>query len=211
MVDRPILFSGPMVAALLAGRKTQTRRVCKPQPLYLSGSSQRRVYRDEDFKKSWATIPGCMEGDGFSDCHFGEPGDRLWVRENWRASEIWDSTPPRFISGNEPIHYEADGAATTFRVGKLRPGMFLPAIFARITLEITDIRCERLQEISEDDAKAEGAEAIEVGGEDGVSMSDFSHREGYAKLWEQINGPGSWASNPWVWAITFKRVEASHV
>lgn len=194
MKDRPILFSAPMILAILAGTKGQTRRIVKPQPKWVFDGRVPVKTEDADPK-------------GAINCPYGRPGDRLWVKENWRASEIWDSTPPRFISGNEPIHYEADGAATTFRVGKLRPGMFLPAIFARITLEITGVRCERLQDISEADAVAEGAEAIEVGGEDGVSMSDFSHREGYAKLWGRINGPGSWAANPWVWAITFKRVE----
>lgn len=225
MKSRPILFSGPMVRALLAGTKTQTRRICKPQPIDVVGSRRRRMYRDEDFKKSWQTIPGCLEGDGFVDCPHGQPGDRMWVRENFAFAGLFDTWKPSQFDSVWSKHqkdegllwYSADGdqpAGPTIGErmngrGRWRPSIHMPRWVSRITQEITGVRSERLQKISPSDAAAEGLSF-------GSSRMDQWHVDGkcssgdsvhcYAKLWESINGPGSWAANPWVWVIEFKRV-----
>lgn len=209
-----------MILAILAGTKGQTRRIVKPQPndpnnLRIVNEGRvhyTRPHGDSLIDEARAT-PGyqvltCAEWLATKPCPYGRPGDRLWVRETWAVRGIAHGMKPSQaakIASRDAWCYAADDA-TGWQHG-WKPSIHMPRAASRITLEITDVRCERLQDISEADAVAEGAEAIEVGGEDGVSMSDFSHREGYAKLWDQIHGPGSWASNPWVWAITFKRVE----
>lgn len=213
MKERPIPFSGPMVRALLAGTKTQTRRVCKPQPSQVLGSG-RRVYRDEDFKKSWAHLPGMHESlDPYVDVPYGAPGDRLWVRETWAIKTGTDrGHHSRVIyaadMGEKLIHWQ-DGHDIGARYGydltgreRNRPSIRMPRWASRITLEITEVRVQRLQEISEADAKAEG---IDIG-----AYADKAY-EGiavamYHELWESINGAGSWDANPWVWAISFRRI-----
>jgi hypothetical protein len=177
---RPILFSGPMVRAILEGRKTQTRRIAKE-----FGSLQ-------DIDKLLARFPN-QEG-----CPYGKPGDRLWVRETWAAPHAYDSHKPREIPPNGcSIHY----AATEERGGLLwRPSIFMPRWASRITLEITDVWVERLQQISDADSLAEGCSAADM--KHGDSLASV-----YARLWESINGAGSWAANPWVWVVSFRRVE----
>lgn len=255
MKERPILFSDPMVRAILDGRKTQTRRICKPQPVAIVGSRQRRVYRDEDFKKSWSTIPGCLEGDGFVDCPHGQPGDRLWVKETYRFGSGYDAVRPRDVvkNGNAIVQYEADKALRTvggrylyggnaFTPGKTRVSIHMPRCASRITLEIAGVRVERLQDISNEDAIAEGIDPLFTESEirDRPKLSEcrgqwanylwHGHhgkwglgnaksdawpyqssgyedaRGSYSSLWESINGAGSWAANPLVWAITFRKV-----
>jgi hypothetical protein len=183
--ERPILFSAPMVRALLAGTKTQTRRIAQP-------------------KRSIEPMT--------DECPYGQPGgDRLWVRESWRADAAYDAMPPRDIPAGSQVWYEADtglpGLRGLVRQGKLRPGMFMPRWASRITLEVTEVRVERLQDISEADALAEGI----VPGYGGFGLPDGSHfhaadpRESYFSLWEAINGRASVEANPWVWAVSFRR------
>jgi hypothetical protein len=172
MKERPILFSAPMVRALLAGTKTQTRRAWPEQPP--AGTPI-------------GYTPDTQAG------RYGKRGDQLWVREAWRADKRCDHAAPREISPRSAVMYEADGGACQYPLmtpGKLRPGMFMPRWASRITLEVTGVRVERLWEISQADVQAEGC--------DGYVLT-------YAKLWESINGPGSWDANPWVWVVEFKR------
>jgi hypothetical protein len=154
MKERPILFSGGMVRAILDGSKTQTRRIAKEfnEMPNLDGILKR--------------FPN-QEG-----CPYGAPGDRLWVRETWAVQHEYD-------------------AFLTKRIGDL------------ILLEITDVRVQRLLEISEEDARAEGA----IGALNDSVGYNWCAREAFAALWESIHGPGSWEVNPWVWAITFRRLE----
>jgi len=197
--ERPILMSAPEVLALLAGTKTQKRRVVKWRQLtpglnlgfsglhahqYPGGwvlESQSRTSWEE---RCWPT-----------PCPYGHPGDRLWVREAWRACAEADPVPPREMDAAFRIWYEAD-AQHQPGFGKYRQPMFMPRRASRITLEITDVRVQRLQEISEADARAEGAAA---------------HPDGpwhaYRSLWSLINGASSWEANPWVWALTFKQIQ----
>lgn len=196
MKERPILFSSEMVRAILDGRKTQTRRVVNPQSL-LDNKTR---------------VTACYE------CPYGAPGDRLWVRETWRAVEL--------DNGNDGILYKADNhfksiensqaaadlwcdAYADRKYGnKWRPSIFMPRWASRIALAVTDVRVERLQEISEEDAIAEGLqkEVISVGYQnDSVTLRA---RPKFVYLWDKINSDRgySFESNPWVWVISFKVV-----
>lgn len=202
MKERPILFSEPMVRALLAGTKTQTRRVVKPQPETVVGN---RI-------KPWEGEPGVllelMESFG-RRCPYGQPGDRIWVKEAHRISPGEDA--PVFsgqISGLLRWPHVTYADATTKRCdtpwqgvfGKLRPSIHMPRWASRIDLDITDIRVERLQDISEADAVEEGIQEWIDGGID----HDGYPRDAFRSLWESINGPGSWGANPWVWVVKFE-------
>lgn len=197
--ERPILFSGPMVRAILDGRKTQTRRAMKNSKRHSSGT----------------------ENDGFggfklNECPYGKPGDRLWVREAWGVAAIYDQTRPSGIcqdirrDPNWPLNKAPCGVrypANMDCVGvRIRPSIHMPRWASRITLEITDVRVERLNDISEEDAKAEGfgLGAILKSERFGRYMS--AGQFGFASLWESINGEGSWAANPYVWVIEFEKV-----
>ena len=207
MKYRPILFSGPMVRAILEGRKTQTRRVV---------TIPRELHCEEGHSGpgSYMFLNDCpQEGVAFLKCPYGVPGDRLWVRETWAAPHAYDGMPPRTIPGAANWHY----AATEERGGLLwRPSIHMPRWASRITLEVVSVRVERLQSISAQDAVAEGIElerwktgeypAVDMG----MEWDAHVLREAYRRLWESINGtrPGfAWADNPWVWAVEFKRVE----
>jgi hypothetical protein len=195
--ERPILFSGPMVPALLDGTKTQTRRVVKAKHLPFV---ENLLGAFLDGRWNQRPLP------------YGQPGDRLWVRETHRK-----------VIGQTGAWIETDYRATYTHGDRLgdvvgKPAKWTPAIHmprdaSRILLEVTELRVQRLQEISEDDAIAEG---VERAGErfkgylplvhDGKVHDLALAKSSYSQLWESINGPGSWAANPWVWVIEFKRV-----
>lgn len=203
MRERPIIFSGPMVRAILDGRKSQTRRVAR----LTYGGHLRKGHR------RWH--PGDPEAVLASP--YGVAGDRLWVRETW--------APGWTFSGSDPcVFYRAEGPDAKAPDSLCwRPSIHMPRWASRLTLEITEVRVQRLQEISEEDAKAEGVEAYVIGhGSVGYhpetleGLWDSAHfREGFAVLWDSIQlqrkAPSglSWADNPWVWVITFSE-ESSH-
>lgn len=205
MTARPILMSAPMVRALLAGTKTQTRRAMK-LPM-------------EDKFRGLDVILGrlhAMFEHGDLACPYGGMrGDTLWVREAFRLCAEADPIPPRDTDAAFRVWYEAD-APHQPGAGKLRPGMFMPRWASRITLEVAGVRVERLQDISEADAIAEGVSRFPGCRQDddavafnriGPVDNDSFPIARYAVLWEQINGPGSWDANPWVWVVSFKRKE----
>lgn len=208
MKERPILFSGAMVRALLAGTKTQTRRVLHPAP----------VERDGQWFFHRRGLPVYLRGAPLAQdaCPYGQPGDRLWVREAWRSGRLTDRFPPREMTPHH-VWYEADGQAPEACNGKLRPAMFMPRWASRITLEVVGVRVERLQDISMSDSWAEGIPGAPPPGvhiervDEWVRWSDGVMREdpklAYRDLWEEINGHGSWAANPWVWVVSFRRIE----
>lgn len=203
MKERPILFSGPMVRAILDGGKTQTRRVVKR-----SGDMEFDK-NDPHYGPYWlAYAAGDAEGeDAKVRCPHGTPGDRLWVRETWAVQHEYDAAAPSEIGVSARWHY-----AATEDLGGLRkrPSIFLPRRGSRILLEITDVRVQRLQEISEQDARAEGVTEYAGKWWDGSPVAGGKWNaptEAFRGLWESINGPGSWHANPWVWAITFQRLE----
>lgn len=197
MIERPILFSGAMVRAILDGTKTQTRRVLKVR-------CQEIGERDDGSRWPWSEHPDTAD-DHWHACPYGQPGDRLWVRETWAQPAALDPGP---------TFYRADYPACAAGFTNLPPAdeiTWKPSIHmfrkhSRILLEITGVRVERLQDISETDAAAEGWVK-----RPGVSSDPAVHvdaaRDWYADLWEQINGAGSWAANPWVWVVEFRRIE----
>ena len=201
MKERPILFSAPMVRALLAGTKTQTRRIIKPQHLAFFNQDAAAMLSD------WNERP----------LPYGQTGDRLWVREAWGLHAYGDDTD--WLKGgctamdldDHVIAYRADWGPLQDGC-HWRPSIHMPRAASRITLEITSVRVERLQEISIEDAKAEGAwgpdDSIvqKVADYFGTDIFSANPRKAFQMLWESINGPDSWAANPWVWAIEFRRV-----
>ncbi len=218
--ERPIIFNGEMVRALLAGTKTQTRRVIKPQPIDDTEGSGYWFWRKQMLDSH--QMPDAM----IRFCSYGQPGnDRLWVREAFQMAQPWGSVGDEWIGddlmevdGRLPkekpenlgfwlnIYYRIDDSELC---NWWRPSIFMPRWASRITLKIVKIRVERIQDISEEDAIAEGAPLDRVLGWGRVGMQ--SHREGFMNLWDHINdkrGYG-WLTNPWVWVIEFKRLEAN--
>jgi hypothetical protein len=220
--ERPMIFSGPMVKALLEDRKTQTRRVVTPQPFKSDHDPEmwlrsrgRRSYnsncRHEEVRNRHTGevlserqyyLP--LEDWLAEQCPYGQPGDRLWVRETFRRSSFTDQGD----SIRRAVEYRADGAKmhhSSHLVTELRSWVWLSPIHmprwaARIILEITEVRVERVQEIGEADAIAEGFNPLDTG-------SGVSAREQFATLWDQINGRrADWITNPWVWVIGFRRL-----
>lgn len=199
MKERSIRMTAPEVRAILAGTKTQTRRVVKL-----------RYGADVVVTNGQVWKPARVDYAGYVDCPYGQVGDLLWVRKAFSGPHCMDASdgckavPPSKWGDCSRIWYWADGNMTEGDWTRQRPSIHMPRWASRITLEITDVRVERLQEISEADAKAEG-----VSMPDGTpTPPDFwSYQQEFRHLWEQINGPGSWNANPWVWAISFRRIE----
>lgn len=218
MVDRPILFSGPMVRALLAGTKTQTRRILKPQP-ELQGNG---LYHVSNAGGGVLNVAEEDVGAQAVDYLRISVGDRLWVRE---AHAIVPRTAYRGSIGVGTIaqmeHPTDEYSAALFREGfdrsgrpLWRPSIHMPRWASRLTLTVTDVRVERLQDISEVDALAEGMtqdtadaimepEELAIYAATHILCPDARARILYETIWDQINGDGAWASNPWVAAYTF--------
>ena len=239
MATRPILFSGPMVRAILDGRKSMTRRVVKPQPgagnhIDCSGSRGWHLWWDVvdsprwDVRQEYAPLR----------CPYGQPGDMLYVRETWGTKRMvsltqrrapWDEVvyragrqvraskdapPGNFDTQTWPLSWSEDKPDDRWR-----PSIHMPKWAARIWLRVTDVRVERLQEITEMDAKAEGFEDTEVVGHstagrpfgDGFTMgplTEWTSASGnFARLWEALNAKRGygWDANPWVWVVSFER------
>ena len=226
--ERPILFSAPMVRAILEGRKTVTRRVCKPQP---SANAHTTCASGNPMGAWWET------GKDINRCPYGKPGDRLWVRETWSDVNL---------QGAPGIAYRADGDVRDLmedasfldedgafnyddprskpynfacwsedllggKEGRWRPSIHIPRWASRILLEITAVSVERLQDISEDQAKAEGvrlytdhAELGEWWHVEGIETYSADPRKSFELLWSSVGG--DWNANPWVWCVNFKRV-----
>ncbi|MHB0925981.1 MAG: hypothetical protein ACYC1F_05720 [Gallionellaceae bacterium] len=208
MKGRPILFNASMVHALLEGRKTLTRRIVKMKPSDWCKEIKGDCWHQNDIAEwrlqgdRWFGLMGWYTL-AFADCPYGQPGDRLWVRETQlpKASGT--------IYRADFSEFEAAGLGGMY--GGWKPSIFCKREHSRILLEITGVRVERLQDISCADAKAEGIERSR----DGMMWRDYisaSHAQinpidSYRTLWESINGPGSWDANPWVWVIEFKSVK----
>ena len=254
MTERPILFRGAMVRAILDDTKTQTRRVCKPAEVHCLSV----VVEVPDPKERGQVYNGSHFGDEEGGVRFASPyggvGDRLWVREAWQVAretldyetggeyDVWEwpdelGDPRQYLKGDARmgtkagLFYAADGedknpGAFYNLIGldnktilrpkeiKWRPSIHMPRWASRITLEITGVRVERLQDISEADARAEGATPIpDPCDHTRLACADIGcagprpYTEGFRSLWQSINGPGSWDANPWVWAVEFKRVK----
>lgn len=190
MKERPILFSAPMVQALLDGSKTQTRRIIKGGDKW-PASAVRATLLESRGTAMAVDVKRCTYGPEIK-IPYGQPGDRLWVRETWLKTNPWGD--------HHTYGYRASDAAE-FPDAVWKPSIHMPRVASRINLEVTGVRVERLQDISEADAIAEGAEWGACG-----APQEGSYKAGYAQLWESINDPGSWDANPWVWVVEFKKV-----
>ena len=205
MKERPILFSAPMVRALLNGSKTQTRRVAKPVQhpdlgnIYTPGALVLEHEPKHVIERA---------------CPYGHPGDRLWVWEAFSGPRHQEAYAPSLWHEVDDIWYWADGNPSTGDWPKPRPSIHMPRWASRITLEITGVRVERLQDISEADAMAEGIysnpdfNGMWTADGDTHSSKNDGPIQAYRHLWVSLNGPGSWDANPWVWVIEFKKLEA---
>jgi hypothetical protein len=195
MNEKPILFSGPMVRAILEGRKTMTRRVVRGKAANVDGEIAKVAYDvigpSLTDAASFAFLTAGDQGYETVRCPHGGPGDRLWVRETWSTERHIDGSYGRTM----PPVFRADKGQLAIASCGWRPSIFMPRWASRITLELTALRVERLQEITEADAKAEG-----VNGYDGM---------GFRQLWDALNAKRGygWDVNPWVWVESFKRVE----
>ena len=234
--ERPILFSAPMVRAILEGRKTVTRREIKTRMRSADTSFELHQQPDGSWRPMHTFDESCMDDQGTEHpitCPYGRPGDRLWVRETWGVishdfdehGNMIDWEPDRpaspirempfghgYYSGH--VIYRADGEAVWAGDDDgggddrtaWKPSIHMPRIASRILLEITDVRVERLQDISEEQAMAEGI-AKHPGG--GYHVEDGKHYwaspiDSFAGLWSSVGG--DWDANPWVWVVEFKRV-----
>lgn len=213
---KPILFSAPMVLALLAGRKTQTRRIISPQPPGVEcrrlhevvwGEAAEKLSSPKRRARAWAgfTDSRAPESIAYYGCPYGLPGDLLWVREAWRTqSKVQDRLLPAEMCGRgyEVVLYNADHDWSLDKtVGRTRAAMHMPRWASRITLRITDVRVQRLKEISSADAIAEGFSAYANSAT--IDCDTPDPRDDFAASWDAIHGHGAWESNPWVWALTF--------
>lgn len=192
MTDKPIIFSGPMVRALLDWRKTQTRRVLKPQPHGTLVSVSRDKWMSEEPSEATG---GMRQVDPWRPLPYA-PGDRLWVREAWRVGSNYDHLPPRDLPDTRIVYAATDGYSS-----RPRPSIHMPRRFSRLTLTVTDVLVQRLQEISEEDARAEGVEATRVTEAEILAAPSFIPI--FRGLWNSLHGPDAWAANPWVCAISF--------
>lgn len=219
---RPILFSGEMVRAILAGRKAQTRRVLKPQPTYNApwwtatgrlsiGGQPCSEFRTNTQTEMARVLESLL-------CPYGVPGGRLWVRETWAETDSDGGPAIAYKAGGYLIHgatgsrQAGDWKDETFPgdAGKVyppdrwRPSIHMPRWASRLTLKITEVRVQRLQEISEEDARAEGVIPSHEIAHRVPPPGDTRARCRFAITWS--NPHHDWNSNPWVWAITFRRM-----
>ncbi len=212
MSEKPILFSAPMVRALLAGTKTQTRRVVKPQfakeaaPVEMPATDPIGGWVVGGHSGIW-WCDAAANPDEAMRCPYGQPGDRLWVREAFAGSIAYERHGYPLKEWGNKIWYIADGEPRSGQWTLPRPSIHMPRALSRITLEVTGVRVERLQDISEADAQAEGAPSADLAsGRECIFPHQGTYRWGFRLLWEQINGPGSWGANPWVWVVEFRRL-----
>ena len=213
MRERPVLMNGEMVRALLEDRKGMTRRVIKPQPGLGSPGLLTGLLMWDGYDMLWRDQYSSQQ----FKCPYGVPGDRLWVRETHRFTLAGKPKPPGYV---DLVEYKADGSIGEIKNGlvkdvsfRWRPSIHMPRWASRILLEVTEVRVERVQEITEEDAKAEGICITNHGmfSSTPVDPENFmTATMAFIKLWDSINfirGFGWREANPWVWVVTFKRVE----
>jgi hypothetical protein len=217
-VDRPILFSTPMIQSLLAGRKTQTRRMAavpvgdhhgidimdwglSEHPHLSEGKWTYTVQTDVDDSRAFELKP-----------KYGHAGDIIWCRESWFPAAInGNKVMVGFYDKDPDNTYEFTTEKIDFYLKQMNKGRMIPSIHmpkeaARIWLQVTDVRVERLQDITEEDAQAEGVELVDYYDipKDGIQYQAHSNKEAFESLWQSINSTESWDANPWVWVVSFE-------
>ena len=213
--ERPILFSGPMVRAILDGRKTVTRRLIKPSMRGFDISFELHQQEDGSWRPMHTFDESCMDDQGTEHpviCPYGKPGDPLWVRETWYCDHFEVMRGPYLkpadlvvteARSDGTLVYAADGL-TPYEADQpaWKPSIHMPRWASRILLEVTDVRVEQLQAISIGQICKEGLAR---------SIYEFipvtTAFDAFAEVWDSINGPGAWEANPWVWAVEFKKVQ----
>lgn len=226
MTDRPILFSAPMIRALLEGRKTQTRRILSPRNVSVMGQMWGRNspwsglrFAEAESRGDTLAVPFWHPNDPpvpTEDCGvyrlypIWQPGDRLWVRE---AFAIVGSVDPGWTL-YRANGYEAECARHGFdkpypdeSLASWRPSIHMPRWASRLTLLVTDVRVQRLQEISSADAIAEGCPPYANSAT--IDCDTSNPRDDFKRLWNSIHGPDAWDANPWVAAISFRTIHAN--
>jgi len=213
-MERPILFSTPMVQAILQGRKTQTRRVIKEAKGWDYNWHVAKIKEEhKDGINRYEMRCGSQYSTKIFKCPYGKVGDILWVKE---TSIVNKNACRRFFVADGYKKSISEETGRPFDYEKVVPSIFMPKLAARIWLEITNIRVERLQDISEEDARAEGAYKVyedENGNfyhpeaETARLVGDHGdYKTGFKAIWQSINGKERWISNPWVWVVEFKKV-----
>jgi hypothetical protein len=211
MKERGMLFNAAMVRAILDGTKTQTRRIVKPQPEWID-EVHIAEFGPGDFMWPRGSL-GQQCGAPITKMPYGQPGDRIWVRETHAPqADCWGAWQ-RLLKGEHvrqdelTVHYAADYSHDERPwIENWRPSIHMPRWASRIDLEITGVRVELLNDISDQDAKAEGCQPAQPLMASGIVIPG-QWRHGYQDLWEAINGAGSWDVNPWVWVVEFRRVK----
>lgn len=216
MKERPILFSGPMVRAILEGRKTQTRRIVKGSPVRVTQFFGRD---DKPTHEFGLHLTHDRVINKHVRCPFGQPGGRLWVRETWALDAYTGDMQfcIKYGAGGDNYVTERNGSdewvpiyrrymdgcgETDDSWGRWRPSIHMPRWASRLTLEVTGVRVERLQDISEPDAKAEGVEQL-------ARSVGTNYRGAFQHLWDSLNKDRApWESNPWVWVLSYVKLEA---
>ncbi len=207
MKERPILFNGPMVRALLDGSKTQTRRVVK-MPDSLTSNDLTLTRMQDGYSDGYRPVFGLDDEPNAFSCKnpYGQPGDRLWVRETFDFLPAGGPDEPQacvivyWATGStEPRSAPESYNPMIYGREKVRPSIHMPRWASRITLEVTGVRVERLHGITRGDAMAEGCPFPNM-------AQGPDPRDWYAELWGAINGPGNWDANPWVWVVEFRRL-----
>jgi len=214
--ERPILFSGSMVSAILDGRKTVTRRPIKPSMRGFDVSFELHQQEDGSWRPMHTFDESCMDDQGTEHpviCPYGKSGDRLWVRETWYCDHFEVMRGPYLkpadldvteARSDGTLVYAADGL-TPYEADQpaWKPSIHMPRWASRILLEVTDVRVEQLQAISIGQICKEGLAR---------SIYEFipvtTAFDAFAEVWDSINGPGAWEANPWVWAVEFKQVQS---
>ncbi|ENZ0271239.1 hypothetical protein ACGABU_003403 [Morganella morganii] len=209
MKERGIIFNAEMVRAILDGRKTQTRRIVKAVPIThdFHGWVMSSTCAKDEGKACWAIGDSPLLKDPIRrNFPFGKTGDRLWVRETWQCGLCTEST-----FAYRATHKPSDLEEGWSEIIKWRPSSQMPRWASRILLEITGVRVERLQDINEEDAVAEGVEPLHGGYwkhyQPDWTQRQLSARGSFVTLWNSINGVDAWYKNPWVWVIEFKQIQ----
>jgi len=225
--EHPIIFNGWSIRRILAGDKHMTRRIVKPQPEEVDPPN-RQTWTPERKWLRWKKIKQ-TSGSLAERCPYGQPGDVLWVREAFRVPKAYDDMSPRkyvdevaFDDGFHPVQYEADESDTikwispkgrTVEWGRKRPSIYMPRELCRLRLRVEDVRVERLQEISPDDADAEGIKPLQQLPYEPKTVLQAQRVQGesliteFADKWRQIHGDGAWDENPHVWAVEFSKID----
>jgi hypothetical protein len=199
--ERPILFNGAMVQAILNGTKTQTRRVIKPQPIWM-GETTGQYW-------AWQRKGVFIPKYAVNSCPYGNPGDRLWVRETWAPVQACTHNDPGSYALASGAFYRASDGDMEEQIDRWRPSIHMPREASRITLEVKRVWVERVQNISEADAKREGWDMSNLPqghADDGT----YHARDWFQALWDSINAKRGypWGDNPWVWCVEFKQINS---